>query len=257
MRSKRKKFFLVISSFAAVTIFLIACTHTRLNHAVTRNATIDIDSLSFLKEYPFDKKESLLVIISTSGAWLGDKQYGIISFLDGFAERVVGRFYMAAKIGEKHYDFEKKEMNQQKGKQLLKLLEENKIWTIPTSDDGCTETEMKKDENGKPLFTCCIYDAPRYELFLVNKGKALKFKYYVPHHWEQTNCCPGNKDRQAFIKCFDASQRFMIYFSESTTFFFKNLSESITKILIKGWNKSKNPQHYLCNQSEICVSFCN
>ncbi|RYD74657.1 MAG: hypothetical protein EOP53_17880 [Sphingobacteriales bacterium] len=185
-------------------ILFAGCSQQKVARSVTKEATTVIDSLSFLKEYPFDKKESFLVIISSSGAWLGDKQYGIISFRNGFAERVVGRFYMAAKIGEKNYDFEKKEMSQEKGEQLLKLLKEYKIWTIPNSDEGCTESEMKKDENGRPLFTCGIYDAPRYELYLINKGKAMKFKYYVPHHWEQTKCCPGNKNRQAFIKCFDA-----------------------------------------------------
>ena len=182
-------------------IFFSSCYQSRLSE-VERNATTHIDSLRFLKEYPFGKHKGLKVIFGKN-AGPYDAQWGIIANEKNDWFKIVERFYTSAKPGESHYVFEKTDLDDKVARKVIKEFLKNKIWEINPKDDGCLESELRRDEKGR-LLACNINDGFRYELYVIKNGKAMWFHYYEPHYWETRNCCPGNKDRQAFIKCFDA-----------------------------------------------------
>ncbi len=187
-------------------IFLLllfaSCSQSKFSRGITQNFTTHIDSLKFLKSYPFDKKKNLLLIFSKRGGSY-DAQWGIIANEKNDWFKIVERFYTSAKPGESHYVFERTSLDKRAAKKVVDEFLKNKIWEINPKDDGCLDSERRLDEKGYPL-ACGLYDGFRYELYLIKDGKAMWFHYYEPRYWETANCCPGNKDRQAFIKCFDA-----------------------------------------------------
>lgn len=80
-----------------------------------------------------------------------------------------------------------------------KYLQKNKFWKIKDIDNGCKENEYRNTHN-----SCTSGgSASNFEIILIRKLKISTKNYFNPIFYE-TECCPGNKDRQIFIKCFNA-----------------------------------------------------
>jgi hypothetical protein len=110
---------------------------------------------------------------------------------------------MAVAVGESHYKFTKVAIDKSVANSMVAFLNSNKIWEIKDIDNGCEESEYKLRNKFGKIDPCVVHDGYTSVITIVAKSKAVIKRYYRPEVWEDPSCCPGNKDRQAFMRCFN------------------------------------------------------
>ena len=83
---------------------------------------------------------------------------------------------------------------------ILTTINKNKAWEIKRNENDSTNIFC---EDAAKRFNCLISDASYKSLILLTKSSNIISTFYAPEYFE-TECCPGNKDRQTFIKCYNA-----------------------------------------------------
>lgn len=107
-------------------------------------------------------------------------------------------------VGESSIELTSKRINPHKADSIIKIFIDNNFANIPDRDFGCLPEEYgldPKDKNPKKL---CVPSDHSYtfKLTIFNKSKYC-FKEYTDVI-RMNNCCPGNKNREVFIKCWNA-----------------------------------------------------
>lgn len=102
---------------------------------------------------------------------------------------------------KKPFDYLEIPIKKRMGDSIYKVFLENKFVKIENDNLGCDTSEFKKDSNNH-LISCGWRDAETYHIYLKDKSKLYKKSYYDA--FRNNDCCPGNKDRQIFIKCYNA-----------------------------------------------------
>jgi hypothetical protein len=112
------------------------------------------------------------------------------------------RVKTAVIVGTLPYKLEKTLIEFKKGHSVLKVLVDNNFVEIPDSNDGCKPDEYGYDPKNRNGKICHSNDAATHIIILVTK-KGYSFKQY--YDVDRMNaCCPGNKNREVFIKCWNA-----------------------------------------------------
>jgi hypothetical protein len=95
-----------------------------------------------------------------------------------------------------------------KGDSILKVFLKNKFWNIRDVDEGCLAFEYKKKHSAKneSLSNISTHQTPQ-RLMLVTKKRVSYKEYFSPELWESSECCPGGRDRNIFLKCYLAFQK--------------------------------------------------
>ena len=97
--------------------------------------------------------------------------------------------------------YKKYELSFSKSDSVLNIFKKTNFLQIKPKDEGCVESNLQKDKNGKYIL-CQIADASTPTIIIVQKKWVSRKIYFAPEYWEE--CCPGNRDRQVFIKCYKA-----------------------------------------------------
>ena len=79
---------------------------------------------------------------------------------------------------------------------IINVLYREKVWEFKYNDVNSDESPC---DHIKPVPRCGISDGPVFYLLTVGKGKKITCGFYAPAFFEK-QCCPGNKDRQKFLK---------------------------------------------------------
>lgn len=82
---------------------------------------------------------------------------------------------------------------------ILTTIVNNKAWEIKRNENDSTNIFCVDAIN---KFNCQISDASYKSLILLTKSSNIVSTFYAPEYFEN-ECCPGNKDRQTFIKCYN------------------------------------------------------
>lgn len=110
------------------------------------------------------------------------------------------------------YTYKMSKYDKTKGDSILKIFTKNSFQHITEKDEGCyyqldscfykAKTKSKKMELsnscGEPM------DRPAKELLFITKKIAVHKIYNNPEIWEKCLCCTPSKDRQIFLKCYNA-----------------------------------------------------
>ena len=116
--------------------------------------------------------------------------------------KIYYRLKAAVAVGTLPYDLKKTAIDSKKGDSALKVFINNNFVKIPDSNDGCKPEEYGNDPKNRNGKVCHSNDAATHIIILVTK-KGYSFKQY--YDVDRMNaCCPGNKDREIFIKCWNA-----------------------------------------------------
>ncbi len=91
------------------------------------------------------------------------------------------------------------------GDSIYKIFKLNNFLKIPSINEGCDTSELHKNSKGKFIF-CNRNDVATYHIYIKTKGEITKKSYR--DIFFNNECCPGNKDRQTFIKCYNALNSF-------------------------------------------------
>jgi hypothetical protein len=180
------------------SLFLIGCSTSKLKQNVSKYPNTSIHKIEYLSYFPYKKK---LVISFSRGE---QPRKWIVFFRDQSKwYRVDCTFHQARAIGSPLYTFDRHQISNSYGDSMVKLINEQRIWNIKDTDNGCEESEYKLRNKFGKIVPCVVHDGYISVITIVVKSKAMIKKYYRPEVWEDSACCPGNKDRLAFIKCFD------------------------------------------------------
>jgi hypothetical protein len=183
-----------------IVIFFYSCGLNQLQKKVQHSANTDIKSLPYMNNYPFPVD----FIISYSGeGYSGGLNWDLLSRENGKWYRVHCNFKPAVKPGDPHYYYTKADIDQKAADSAVKAMIALKIWNIKEKDEGCEKSEYtQKNKLGKTDF-CTVSDGVTRVITFIAKERVLSKRYYEPELWERSFCCPGNKDRQVFIKCYN------------------------------------------------------
>ena len=145
-------------------------------------------------------KSSILIILNRISAHsMIKKDYKILSLQQ--KKWIAIQYFVrdAFTSNENRFDYNEAKLDNNIGDSIFQIFTKNKFWKIKDIDNGCKENEYRNTHN-----SCTSGgSASNFEIILIRKLKISTKNYFNPIFYE-TECCPGNKDRQIFIKCFNA-----------------------------------------------------
>jgi len=167
----------------------------RIIKEVTRNSDRTLSHDSMIKS--LQGRNNLIVGFSTYNiASETDISYYLLCFLK---KKCIAYQYIVLSvraIGEKRFKLDSFELSLTSSDSLLYSIRENKVWQIKHNDTGqfgdCSH--LKKGDPQK----CAIDDGVSKSLICLTKNHQTICSYYAPESYEH-ECCPGNKERQAFL----------------------------------------------------------
>lgn len=179
---------------------ICSCHNSILKSKTKEFSNATTQNLPFLNYYPYPHK---LLIYSSKNGFGGAAYWKMLTKEKEKWYLVHCTFKMAVAVGESHYKFTKVAIDQSVANSMVAFLNSNKIWEIKNTDNGCEESEYKLRNKFGKIDPCVVHDGYTSVITIVVKSKAMIKRYYRPEVWEDPACCPGNKDRQAFIRCFN------------------------------------------------------
>lgn len=167
-----------------------------------KNAIFVFSSDSVLHKLQ-SQSELLLIAKKNLPHSMGTKEYRILSLQNNNWSSIYYLRKGAYTSSELPFIFSNMAIRKSKADSIINLFISTKFWTILDDDEGCKEWEYVD----KRISCSSGGSMPHYEIILISNNKYLKKNYYNPVFYE-TKCCPGNKDRQTFIKCYNALNSF-------------------------------------------------
>ncbi len=130
-----------------------------------------------VENYAWGRTTNFLILSKTGENWMGYNY-----FVNSIAGSTIN--------GNETFNINPAVVNEKSADSLLAFLKEKKVWEI----QGDNNEGFCPDGNKN----CMINDAPVERLWIVTKESLVNPSYYAPAFYEE--CCPGNENRQLFIK---------------------------------------------------------
>ena len=106
--------------------------------------------------------------------------------------------------GELPYDLKRNVIKSKKADSTIKIFIDNRFLDIPDKDLGCRPEEYGVDPKDRnPKKNCNPSSHASTDVIILFTKNNYSFKEYLDVE-KMNACCPGNKDREFFIKCWNA-----------------------------------------------------
>jgi hypothetical protein len=190
-----------MSKYFLILIFICGCSpgwKKNLNSATDGPILTDSIIISFRAKY------DLLLISNIEQEEFphGGHDYFIIGNINENWQRIYYHLKEITPAGEPYYTLRTEPLKNDLANSILSVFTKNKIWNIGGKDEGCV-VNVHTNKNSVASYYRCSSNPLTHQstLMMITKTKIISKTYRSPEFFESTECCPGNIDRQIFMKC--------------------------------------------------------
>jgi hypothetical protein len=187
---------------AGLIILFCSCKSTQGIQIAPTSKTISLDTNSDSLFFALQKQYDIALSTGYQKGSSDGLNYIIIAMKNKQWVKINYSIPIAIPVGKVPYTMTTTKLKRELGDSVLKVFIDNSISKIQDLDaDGCDPSELPKLEGNKN-FGCTVHDASTNQIIIITKTGFSEKLYYAAEY--SNKCCPGNKDRNAFVNCWNA-----------------------------------------------------